>query len=91
MAFVWGCLSDGPCRGARWPFIYFGAVLTVSSKTNRIILFVLEQWLIYLLQLIFTVLMRQLPLYEHIYQRKVVYWLSQIGVSFLQIYELILC
>ncbi|KAN0095227.1 MFS general substrate transporter [Hyaloscypha variabilis] len=57
MAFVWGWLSDGPCRGARWPFIYFGAVLT----------------------LIFTVLMRQLPLYEHIYQRKVVYWLSQIG------------
>jgi hypothetical protein len=30
MAFVWGWLSDGPCRGARWPFIYFGALLTVS-------------------------------------------------------------
>jgi hypothetical protein len=33
------------------------------------------------MQLIFTVLMRQMPLYEHIYSRKVVYWLSQIGVS----------
>lgn len=24
--------------------------------------------------------MRELPVYEHLYQRKVVYWLSQIGV-----------
>jgi len=57
MAFVWGWLSDGPFRGARWPFIYAGAVLT----------------------LIFTVLMRQMPLYENIHGRKVVFWLSQLG------------
>ncbi|KAF2802358.1 allantoate permease [Mytilinidion resinicola] len=57
MAFVWGWLSDGPMRGARWPFIYIGAVIS----------------------LVFCVLMRQMPLYENIYGRKVVYWLSQIG------------
>jgi ACS family pantothenate transporter-like MFS transporter len=31
MALIWGWLSDGPCRGARWPFIYAGAVITVSK------------------------------------------------------------
>ncbi|TVY58480.1 Pantothenate transporter liz1 [Lachnellula cervina] len=56
MAFVWGWLSDA-FRGARWPFIYLGAVIT----------------------LIFAVLLRQMPLYENIYQRKVVFWLSMIG------------
>ncbi|KAL5385060.1 hypothetical protein DPSP01_004873 [Paraphaeosphaeria sporulosa] len=30
MALLWGWLSDGPCRGARWPFIYAGAVLTLA-------------------------------------------------------------
>jgi ACS family pantothenate transporter-like MFS transporter len=59
MAFIWGWLSDGPCRGARWPFIYAGAFLT----------------------LIFSILMRQMPLYTNIHSRKVVYWLSQLGVS----------
>ncbi|KAK4149000.1 hypothetical protein C8A00DRAFT_47304 [Chaetomidium leptoderma] len=29
MALIWGWLSDGPCRGARWPFIYLGAVITI--------------------------------------------------------------
>jgi MFS transporter, ACS family, pantothenate transporter len=32
MALVWAWLSDGLFRGARWPFIYIGAVITVSSK-----------------------------------------------------------
>lgn len=31
VAFVWGWLSDA-CRGSRWPFIYAGAVLTVSLE-----------------------------------------------------------
>lgn len=31
VAFVWGWLSDA-CRGSRWPFIYAGAVLTVSYE-----------------------------------------------------------
>lgn len=31
MAFIWGWLSDGPCRGARWPFVYVGAVITVIT------------------------------------------------------------
>jgi hypothetical protein len=31
MAFIWGWLSDGPCRGARWPFVYAGAVITVIT------------------------------------------------------------
>ncbi|KAF8848307.1 allantoate permease [Acephala macrosclerotiorum] len=57
MAFVWGWLSDGPFRGARWPFIYAGAIIT----------------------LVFTILMRQMPLYENIHGRMVVYWLSQLG------------
>jgi len=39
IAFLWGWLSDGPCRGARWPFIYAGAVITVSTKTPHSILF----------------------------------------------------
>ncbi|KAJ6076553.1 hypothetical protein N7499_008534 [Penicillium canescens] len=29
VALIWGWLSDGPCRGARWPFIYAGAVITL--------------------------------------------------------------
>ncbi|CAG8222838.1 unnamed protein product [Penicillium nalgiovense] len=29
MALAWGWLSDGPCRGARWPFIYIGAFTTI--------------------------------------------------------------
>ncbi|KAH8698530.1 major facilitator superfamily domain-containing protein [Talaromyces proteolyticus] len=29
VAFIWGWLSDGPCRGARWPFVYAGAIITI--------------------------------------------------------------
>ncbi|KAI3037443.1 hypothetical protein CBS147352_11010 [Aspergillus niger] len=29
VCFVWGLLSDGPCRGSRWPFIHIGAVITL--------------------------------------------------------------
>ncbi|CAG7922067.1 unnamed protein product [Penicillium olsonii] len=29
MGLVWAWVSDGPCRGARWPFIYIGAVTTM--------------------------------------------------------------
>ncbi|KAJ5777357.1 hypothetical protein N7520_000603 [Penicillium odoratum] len=57
VALIWGFLSDGPCRGLRWPFIHAGAIIT----------------------LIFSVLLRQMPLYTNISGRKVVYWLSQIG------------
>lgn len=32
MAFIWAILSDGPCRGARWPFIYIGAICTVRFR-----------------------------------------------------------
>ncbi|CAH0047635.1 unnamed protein product [Clonostachys solani] len=27
MALIWAWLSDGPCKGRRWPFIYAGAVI----------------------------------------------------------------
>jgi ACS family pantothenate transporter-like MFS transporter len=37
VAITWAWLSDGPCRGARWPFIYIGAALTVSSQAPRTI------------------------------------------------------
>lgn len=30
IALIWGWLSDGPLKGARWPFIYIGAVITVN-------------------------------------------------------------
>jgi ACS family pantothenate transporter-like MFS transporter len=30
IALTWGWISDGPFRGARWPLIYLGAVMTVS-------------------------------------------------------------
>lgn len=30
MALIWGWLSDGPCRGRRWPFIYAGVIINVS-------------------------------------------------------------
>ncbi|KAK4238361.1 major facilitator superfamily domain-containing protein [Achaetomium macrosporum] len=33
MALIWGWLSDGPCRGARWPFIYAGAVIVLVFST----------------------------------------------------------
>ncbi|KAG9678701.1 MFS general substrate transporter, partial [Aureobasidium melanogenum] len=29
MALSWGWLSDGPLKGARWPFIYAGAIITM--------------------------------------------------------------
>lgn len=57
MSLVWAWLSDGPLRGARYPFIYLGAFIT----------------------LIVSVLLRQTPLYEDIYQRKLMYWMSQLG------------
>ncbi|EEA23625.1 hypothetical protein EYB25_006348 [Talaromyces marneffei] len=59
MALIWGWLSDGVCRGARWPFIYIGAVIT----------------------LLFSILLRQMPLYENVHSRMVVFWLSNIGVG----------
>jgi hypothetical protein len=31
MALFWGWLSDGPMKGLRWPFIYAGAIIAVSS------------------------------------------------------------
>ena len=34
VAFTWAWISDGPFRGARWPFIYIGAILTVSVKAH---------------------------------------------------------
>ncbi|KUJ08112.1 allantoate permease, partial [Mollisia scopiformis] len=59
MAFVWAWLSDGPLRGARYPFIYAGAVMT----------------------LVFSIVMRQMPLYSDIHGRMIVYWLSQLGMG----------
>ncbi|KAI0177921.1 allantoate permease [Pestalotiopsis sp. NC0098] len=59
VALIWGWLSDGPCRGARWPFIYAGAVITI----------------------VFSALLRQMPLYTNIHGRTVVYWLSNIGLG----------
>lgn len=32
MGLIWAWVSDGPCRGARWPFIYIGAFTTVSKN-----------------------------------------------------------
>ncbi|RKL02984.1 hypothetical protein BFJ68_g11773 [Fusarium oxysporum] len=58
MALTWGWLSDGPLQGARWPFIYAGAILII----------------------IFNILLLNMPLYSNVDGRKVVYWLSNIGV-----------
>ncbi|EED22606.1 pantothenate transporter, putative [Talaromyces stipitatus ATCC 10500] len=63
MALIWAWLSDGPFRGARWPFVYAGAVITIIGLD----------------QLIFSILLRQMPLYENIHGRTVVYWLGNIG------------
>jgi hypothetical protein len=35
MALSWGWLSDGPLQGARWPFIYAGAILIVSRYPEQ--------------------------------------------------------
>ncbi|KAH6990176.1 major facilitator superfamily domain-containing protein [Ilyonectria destructans] len=59
MALVWAWVSDGPFRGARWPFIYAGAIITI----------------------IFTVVLRQMDLYSNVHGRKIVYWLSNIGLG----------
>ncbi|KAH6970946.1 major facilitator superfamily domain-containing protein [Ilyonectria sp. MPI-CAGE-AT-0026] len=59
MALVWAWLSDGPFRGARWPFIYAGSIITI----------------------IFTVVLRQMDLYSDVHGRKIVYWLSNIGLG----------
>ncbi|CAM1502329.1 Fc.00g043130.m01.CDS01 [Cosmosporella sp. VM-42] len=29
MALIWGWLSDGPFKGARWPFLHAGAIITI--------------------------------------------------------------
>ncbi|KAM5354784.1 hypothetical protein ACJ41O_001430 [Fusarium nematophilum] len=29
MSLSWAWISDGPCKGARWPFVYIGAVVTL--------------------------------------------------------------
>lgn len=85
MALIWGWASDGPCHGVRWPFIYVGAAITVSSWILQAQLLIL----IYLShangvhQLLFSVLLRQMRLYENITGRMIVYWFSQIGVSVL--------
>lgn len=55
VALTWGWISD--VKGARWPFIYIGAVLTMA----------------------FAIALRQMPLYDNITGRMVVYWLSQTG------------
>jgi ACS family pantothenate transporter-like MFS transporter len=90
MALVWGWLSDGPFRGARWPFIYAGAFITVSYCNIASIYFPMRQ-LLTMTQLIISVLLRQMPLYENIHGRKVVFWLSQIGVGFFPHLRCFLC
>jgi ACS family pantothenate transporter-like MFS transporter len=90
MALVWGWLSDGPFRGARWPFIYAGAFITVSFCNIAPIFYHMRQLLTYA-QLIFSVLLRQMPLYKNIYGRKVVFWLSQIGVGLSNCVKCFLC
>ncbi|KAK3377255.1 allantoate permease [Lasiosphaeria ovina] len=57
VALTWGWLSDGPFRGARWPFIYAGALITLT----------------------FSIILRQMPLYDNINGRIAVYWLANIG------------
>lgn len=85
MALIWAWLSDGPCRGARWPFIYIGAISTVSQN----VLFYLTIDLcmealtsICHAQLIVSSLMMKMPFYTNIKSRMIVYWLSNIGVGF---------
>jgi D-alanyl-lipoteichoic acid acyltransferase DltB (MBOAT superfamily) len=36
MALTWAWLSDGLCRGARWPFVYIGAVITVILRLSQL-------------------------------------------------------
>lgn len=77
MCFIWGLLSDGPCRGSRWPFIHIGAVITVRTfnpyaQVDSVVTFV---------KLVMCVLLRQMPLYTNIPGRMAVYWLSNIGVG----------
>lgn len=83
VALSWAWLSDGPFRGRRYPFIYFGAIVTVSFETLRTIFDFPPRLLTStsLPQLLFSVVLRQMPLYKNIHGRKVVYWLSQFGVS----------
>jgi MFS transporter, ACS family, pantothenate transporter len=88
VSFVWAWLSDGPLHGRRWPFIHARAVITVSFEPVSFrpsYSFKLRANNPSLPQLIFTVLMLKMPLYENIYGRKVVYWLSQAGVSLLSL------
>ncbi|KAJ5196585.1 hypothetical protein N7449_007064 [Penicillium cf. viridicatum] len=67
MALIWGWLSDGPCRGARWPFIYIGAVINLTIAS--------------IAQLMFAILLKTLPFYTNLKGRTAVYWLSNIGAG----------
>ena len=83
VALTWGWLSDGPCRGARWPFIYIGAAITVWRHCLSSAHFI-ARWLhifFRLAQLVFGVLMLEFPMYSNIKGRMIIYWLSDIGVS----------
>jgi len=79
MAIIWAWLSDGPFRGARWPFIHAGAVITVSYEALYVMTFPRGRLLIIPCntQLIFSIVLRQMPLYKNIGDRKIVYYLSQ--------------
>lgn len=35
VALAWGWLSDGPLKGRRWPFVYAGAVISVSHGVRK--------------------------------------------------------
>ena len=81
MAFNWDWLSDGLCGGARLPFVYAGAFITVIPNMLWLCLKIVAYSSSFLSQIVFCVLLRQMSLYSNIEGRKIVYWLSNIGIS----------
>lgn len=79
MALSWGWLSDGPLKGARWPFIYAGAIITVSSRC--LIECRVAKLSDNISQMVFHIVLLKMPLYTDITGRMIVYWFANIGVS----------
>lgn len=76
LAMAW--LSDGFARGRRWPFIYIGAVITVSQTQHDLKLGT-DSYTGF--QLAVTIPLRVIPVYHVDKARFALYYLQNVGVS----------
>lgn len=84
MALIWAWVSDGPLNGRRWPFIYLGAFITVSSRVTiyqRLFYVIHSLLMTRTFQTAISLSLRQMSLYDNIDAHFALYWLYMVGVS----------